>query len=310
MKNNKEFELVENREMRESMMDNVGVLDKVKDLLLLPNTEYATTDQVAEYYEVDKASIRQITKRNNDELESDGIQCMSGNDVKEMYNTSDKMSQVSNIVDIKSVRGGILFNDVKVAYSNNILFPKRAILRVGMLLRDSEIAKEVRTRLLDIIHDTEQQAPEIINNIVSEMTEEQQLVLEKVNAEIAGDYDRVSYINAKLFALKNRRIAELETENNHIKTHALTILESRAVINRIVRTIAMREYGSMFGNAWGDLYSKVNYILGINIKLRKKKKGESLLNTLTEEETFEVEKIVRSWAVEVGLDLDEILKIA
>lgn len=30
------------------------------------------------------------------------------------------------------------------------LFPKRAILRVGMLLRDSEVAKEVRTQLLNI----------------------------------------------------------------------------------------------------------------------------------------------------------------
>ncbi|PDY07989.1 hypothetical protein COM83_33620, partial [Bacillus cereus] len=30
------------------------------------------------------------------------------------------------------------------------LFPKRAILRVGMLLRDSEVAKEVRNQLLNI----------------------------------------------------------------------------------------------------------------------------------------------------------------
>ncbi|MGE1009234.1 hypothetical protein [Bacillus cereus] len=30
------------------------------------------------------------------------------------------------------------------------IFPKRAILRVGMLLRDSEVAKEVRTQLLNI----------------------------------------------------------------------------------------------------------------------------------------------------------------
>ena len=35
------------------------------------------------------------------------------------------------------------------------LIPKRALLRIGMLLRDSEVAKEVRSRLLDIIHDVE-----------------------------------------------------------------------------------------------------------------------------------------------------------
>lgn len=307
MKNKKEFELVGNRVMRESMIDEVGVLDKVKDLLLLPNTEYATTEQVATYYEVDVESIKKLTTRNKDELTPDGYNLFRKDNVIDLLK--------GHSVHLESITGKsivTLEDGSKVDIPNRglRLFPKRAILRVGMLLRDSKVAKEVRTRLLDIIHDTEQQAPEIINNIVSEMTEEQQLVLEKVNAEISGDYDRVSYINAKLFALKNKRIIELEKENSHIKTHALTILESRSVINRIVRTIAMREYGSMFGNAWSDLYSKANYILGINIKSRDKKKSESYLNTLTEEETFEVEKIVRAWAVEVGLDLDELLKIA
>ena len=55
------------------------------------------------------------------------------------------------------------------------LFPKRAILRVGMLLRDSEIAKEIRTRLLDIVQDTEKASPEIIHNVVEEINEEKQL---------------------------------------------------------------------------------------------------------------------------------------
>lgn len=190
------------------------------------------------------------------------------------------------------------------------IFPKRAILRVGMLLRDSEIAKEIRTRLLDIVHDTEKQIPKIIHNVVNEISEEKQLMLDRVEAEINGDYDKVSVVNAKLFNLKNKRIEELENENKQITTHALTIIESRSVINRIVRTIAMREYNSMFGKAFGDLYAKVNYILGINIKARDKKKSESYLDTLTEKETFEVEKIVRNWAVKVGIDLDELLKIA
>lgn len=58
------------------------------------------------------------------------------------------------------------------------LFPKRAILRVGMLLRDSEVAKEIRTRLLDIVHDAKEESPEIVQNIVQEMDEEKQLMLE------------------------------------------------------------------------------------------------------------------------------------
>lgn len=38
------------------------------------------------------------------------------------------------------------------------MFPKRAILRVGMLLRDSNIAQEVRTQLLNIEQRTSSEA--------------------------------------------------------------------------------------------------------------------------------------------------------
>lgn len=308
--NIKELDLLEKQDAREKVISRTEVLDKVGELLLLPNTEYATTEQVADYYKVDKTAIRQIITRNNDELEGDGIKYSKGNEIKERYDTRDNMSQVSTPVNIEVVRGGILINGTRVAYSSNALFPKRAILRVGMLLRDSEIAKEVRTRLLDIVHDTEKENPEIIQNITNEINEEKQLFLEKAEAIYQGDIDKICLIDAKLHAIKNKRIIELETENKNIKTHALTIIESRAVINRLVRSIAMKEYDGIFGKAFNELYSKVNYKLGINIRARNKKKNESYINTLTEEETFEVEKTVRSWAVEIGLDLDDLLKIA
>ena len=100
---------------------------------MLPNTEFATTEQVAKYYEVEEVVLRQIAARNNDELTSDGLVTLRGKEIKDFYDTRDKLSQVSVVPE----RGGILINGVKVAYSSNILFPKRAILRVGMLLRDS-----------------------------------------------------------------------------------------------------------------------------------------------------------------------------
>ena len=304
-----ENELLEKKDLREEVISRTEVLDKVGELLLLPNTEYATTEQVAEYYKVGKEAIRQIVVRNGDELKNDGIKHLKGNEIKKELDTRYKLSLVSNPVSVENVQGGILINGNKIAYSLNILFPRRAILRVGMLLRDSEIAKEVRTRLLDIIHDTEKEKPEIVQNVVNEIDEEKQLMLDRVKAEMDGNFDDVCVVNAKLFALKNKRITELETENENIKTHALTIIESKNIINRIVRTIAMKEYNSMFGKAWSDLYSKVNYKLGINIKARGKTNG-SYLGSLNNEELFKVEKIVRSWAIKVGLDLDSLLKIA
>lgn len=146
-----ENDLLEKKILREKMIGRVEVLDKVGELLLLPITEFATTEQVAKYYEVEEVVIRQVVARNNDELTSDGLATLRGNDIKDFYDTRDKSSQVSVVPE----RGGILINGVKVAYSPNLLFPKRAILRVGMLLRDSEVAKEVRTKFLDVIYEAE-----------------------------------------------------------------------------------------------------------------------------------------------------------
>lgn len=301
-----ENELLEKEDLREKVIGRTEVLDKVGELLLLPNTEHGTTEQVANYYKVTTRCIEELISEHKEELTSDGFGLRKANDFITELNFGNKVTKQRGKFLVQISKDKTL----SFAPRGVNLFPKRAILRVGMLLRDSKVAKEIRTRLLDIIQDTEKQSPEIIHNVTNEINEEKQLILEKAEAEVNGKYDEVSVINAKLFNLKNKRIKELEDENGIIKTHALTISESRNVINRLVRNIAMKEYNSMFGKAYGDLYSKVNYKLGINIKARDKKKNESYLNTLTEEETFKVELIVRSWAVKVGLDVKKLLKIA
>ena len=306
MKKYNELQLVEERKLRESVISRTEVLDKVGNLLLLPNTEYATTAQVAEYYNVTQRHIESLIVGNRDELESDGFGVRNANDFITELNFGNKVTKQRGKFLVKFADDNV----ATFAPRGVNLFPKRAILRIGMLLQNSEIAKDVRTRLLDIIHDTQEQAPMIIQGVVNEINEEKQLMLDRVEAEMQGDYPKVCEINAQLFALKNKRIKELEDLNENITTHSLTIMESRSVINRIVRTIAMKRYGGMFGKAWNEMYSKINYKLHINIKNRKRDKNKTYLSTLTEDETYEVEKIVRNWAVDIGLDLDELLKIA
>ena len=304
--NIKELDLLEKQDVREKVISRTEVLDKVGDLLLLPSTEYATTNQVANYYEVTQRHIEDLIKSNKDELISDGFGIRKADDFITELNFGNKVTKQRGRFLVKMDEG----DPVVFAPRGVNLFPKRAILRIGMLLRDSQIAKEIRTRLLDIIHDVEQSAPEIINNVTKEITQEQQIYLRLGLAVDEGNIDEILKANAELNQLKNKRITELQNTNKQITTNALTIMESRSIINRIVRSVAMKEYNSMFGKAYGELYSKVNYKLGINIKGRNKKKNESLLDTLSEEETLAVEKIVRSWAVEVGLDLNKLLKIA
>ena len=286
----KELDLIENKDIREKMISNISVLEKVKDLLLLGDSEFATTQQVADYYEVDIYVIQKLVSRNKQELESNGLKLNSKNDIKNLIGQDVKL-------------------EITIPNRGMKLFSKRAILNVGMLLRDSKVAKEVRSRLLDIEYESNKAVQEngqtIKDNIINEIDEEKSLMLERITAEMDGDFEKVCVINAKLFALKNKRIKDLEDNIENITTHSLTLTDSRDVINKLVRTIAIKEYGGMFGKAFGELYKTVNYKLGINIKARDKKKSESYLHTLNEEECFKVEEMVRTWALDKGIDLNK-----
>ena len=298
-----ENELLTNVKRREENMNRVEVLDVVKTLLSLPNTELYTIEMVANYYEVEVGNIQKLVTRNVDELSKNGYKTMTGKEIKEEFLGKDNVS-------IANFKGYFTLNGSKMNNNTNRIFTKRTVLNVGMLLRDSKIAQEVRSRLLDITHDAEKDNGSV-SNVISELNEEQQLMLNRMEAEFNGDFEKVCEINAKLFALKNKRIKELEDEVESITIHSLTIEESTKVINRLMRIIAAKEYNNQFGKVWGDFYIKLNYKLGINVKARtKKKKSDSYLSTMTEDELFKAEEIVRAWANDLNINVQEAIKIA
>lgn len=119
------------RAHRDQLVDRVDVLDRVGVLRMLPDDFHATTDMVAEFYQVSIDVIRQTVKRNRDELDDDGYRVVSRAEFE-----SD-IASLSNL-------------DAKVRSVG--LYPRRAILRIGMLLRDSDPARQVRDHLLDVEH--------------------------------------------------------------------------------------------------------------------------------------------------------------
>ncbi|WP_410987840.1 BRO-N domain-containing protein [Bacillus cereus] len=104
---------------------------------MLPNMEMATANQVAEFYGVNKNNLDQLISDNKSELLEDGYTVYKGANLKTLKGDLAKLSELE-LYGISKFTPAIA------------LFPKRAILRVGMLLRDSEVAKEVRTQLLNI----------------------------------------------------------------------------------------------------------------------------------------------------------------
>ncbi|NJJ37163.1 hypothetical protein GSQ51_18865 [Clostridioides difficile] len=270
--------LIENKELRDKNIDRIDVLEHVKEILTLRNTDFSTVELVSNYYEVDKETIKKLIQRNRGELESDGLRLYKYDDIVEMLENTKKGLNVT----------------FKVPSRGLILIPKRAILRIGMLLRDSEIAKEIRTKLLDIVHYAEEET-EIINDIIEEIRTEQEISEDMLKAIIAGDKDKLSLLQTEYIGLKNKRICHLE----NVVANSITITESKAVINKCIRLIAIEKFDKMFYKAWDEFYRFLNYKLGINVKNRK---GKGLAR-FSNNEILEMEKIAKCWLEKNDIDL-------
>ena len=227
MKEQKETEssLLDDRQLRDKCVGRYEVLDKVKELLLLPGEEIATQKQVASFYEVDEKAIEKVCVRHLDELGSDGM-------------CTKKYTDLSNLhyVGLKTSKGKVTFtfengNTYDYPTRGTKVFPRRAILRVGMLLRDSDVAKEVRTQLLNIEEKTSTEIK------TEDIKEEQKLLLNVGMAYASGDINAMLKATTEYNAFQNRHIEKLQNDN---KALADGILEwkDRGKLNAGVRKLS------------------------------------------------------------------------
>lgn len=128
-----ELVLTESRTMRAQTADRVDVLDKVKALALLPDGINATTEMVASYYEVGVEAIKSLVKDNRAELVNNGYWVLRGPQFREFVGSHEDLA---NAFDSKARSAAI--------------FTRRTILNVGQLLTESDVARQVRTYLLNV----------------------------------------------------------------------------------------------------------------------------------------------------------------
>ena len=127
------IEIIDSKSERARLVQRTDVLDKVKALATLPGHGVATTAQVAEFYEVPLSTVRDLVKAHRGELSDNGYRVVSGDEMREM---KEGLSRDFRL---------------KVDWRRSVaLWDRRAVLNLGMLLRDSEVAKEVRRYLLNV----------------------------------------------------------------------------------------------------------------------------------------------------------------
>ncbi|MEU3184969.1 restriction endonuclease [Streptomyces sp. NPDC006923] len=120
--------LLESRTLRDGVADRTDVLDRVKALSLLPDGMHVTTAMVAAYFHVGVKTLESLVEDHREELEANGYHVLTGS----------QLTLFKRACGIQSRSKALA------------LFSRRAVLNVAMLLRDSDVARQVRTYLLDM----------------------------------------------------------------------------------------------------------------------------------------------------------------
>ncbi|WP_282695060.1 restriction endonuclease [Streptomyces sp. CC208A] len=132
-----EAALMESRTLRSGVVGRTEALDKVKTLSLLPDGMHVTTAMVAVYFEVGLKAIESVVVDHRAEMEANGYRVLSG----------------SELTSFKEVSG------IQSRSRALALYSRRTVLNIAMLLRDSEVARQVRTYLLDMEYAARTQRP-------------------------------------------------------------------------------------------------------------------------------------------------------
>lgn len=127
---------------RQNVLNNRYAVDALQENLgfigMLFEGEYRFTKKmVADFYEVEERTIERLLEEHGDELKYNGYVLSKGKQLKEFK------LQFAPVINVgsKTTQLG--------------LFNFRAVLNVGMLLTESDKAKQVRARILDIVSTAE-----------------------------------------------------------------------------------------------------------------------------------------------------------
>lgn len=200
-------------EWRNRMVERIDVLEKVKKVAFVDGVEFATTEQVADFYEIDPDYLRSVKIRHEEELASDGLRVWTPNAIKEYV--SKPLPSLGSCNFLTFERNGtsgwtLTFESGKQMTINSrgvLLWPRRAILRAGMLLHNSKVAKAVRDALLDI----EEGASPVLKTTTLESQ------IESLRKAVAERDAALSEFSGKLKEMGKQLVAITEFVHHHTK---------------------------------------------------------------------------------------------
>lgn len=226
--NGNELILIESKTMRDEYVFKDTVMDKVKIVPLIPDTAELTIQMAAIYYEVSNDAVESVIRRHRAEFNEYGeIKVLKG----------------KVLTEFKSLR----HDDGAFKGINSLtLITRRGLLRIGMLLTESEVAKSIRNYLLNV----EELAPNEVKQwaIEREMSKRERILLTDAIQEFyiatSSMDDKFKYANFTNLVYKviwdtnAKHLKEIYSiEKNELLRDAFSTEDLRKVVG-VERTIA------------------------------------------------------------------------
>ena len=126
---------------RQNILNNSLVLSNLRDYFGVPGMFFQeehkyTKQQITDFYQIDNVTVERYLESNEKELKHNGYKVLKGKSLKEFKT---QFGYILNIPSKTSQLG---------------VFNFRSFLNLGMLLVESEMAKALRSKILDIVIDT------------------------------------------------------------------------------------------------------------------------------------------------------------
>jgi hypothetical protein len=153
---------------RQNILNNPFALEKIQaeiknfPYFQMEDKIFILKQDVAEFYQVDERTLERLIEENEQELRKNGYQILTGKRLKVAKNqyVSDNNVGTKNKDPHSTTKadeiGKKQYVNRKLAGTKTTVigvFDFRAFLNVGMLLKNSEVAKELRSKILDIVVD-------------------------------------------------------------------------------------------------------------------------------------------------------------
>lgn len=132
------YEPIMDEKVRNELVQRVDVLESIRPIPTLPGRDYITTEQVAIYFKVHIDEVKKVCTKYKKEFADDGMETKT---IEEITDGQE--------VEVEKQKGRVLVayangRNISIGYKGARVFPKKAVMRFGLLLENSILAKDLR----------------------------------------------------------------------------------------------------------------------------------------------------------------------